>query len=85
MTHCKRWSKLGVIDVEGIACTIAGSLRIFSLDENDNGSLLVSVGVGNKVVVLVARAFWCTGRFSKGLVDCVLFAYVLMYLCVLNL
>ena len=63
-----------MIDVEGIACTSAGSRTIFSLDEDDNGSLLVSVDVGNQLVVLVARAFWCTGRFSKGLVDCVLFS-----------
>ena len=40
-------------------------LTIFSLDEDDKGSLLVSVNVGNKLVVLVARAFWCTGKFSK--------------------
>ena len=66
---------LGVIDIEGIACTSAGSRTIFSHDEDDNGSLPVSVDVGNKLVVLVARAFWCTGRFSTGLVDCVLFAW----------
>ena len=62
-----------MIDVEGIVCTSARSRTIFSLDKDDKGSLLVSVDVGNKVVVLVTRAFWCTGRFSKGLVDCVLF------------
>ena len=37
-----------MIDVEGIACTSAGSRTIFSLDEDDNGSLLVSVDVGNQ-------------------------------------
>ena len=52
-----------MIDVEGIACTSAGSRTIFSLDEDDNGFPLMSVDVGNKLVVLVARAFWCTGRF----------------------
>ena len=61
-----------MIDVEGIACTIAGSRTIFSLDEDDNRSPLVSVDASNKLVVLVAIAFWCTGRCSKGLVDCVL-------------
>ena len=65
-----------MIDVEGIACTSSGSRTIFSLDEDDNGFLLVSVDVGNKLVVLVARAFWCTGRFSKGLVNSVLFTMV---------
>ena len=62
-----------MIDVEGIACASAGSQTIFSLDEDGNGSLLVSFDIGNKIVVLVARAFWCTGRFSKELVDFLLF------------
>ena len=63
-----------MIDVEGIAYTSAGSRTIFSLDEDGNGSLLVSVDVDDKLVALVARALWCTGRFSKGLIDCVLFS-----------
>ena len=67
---------LGVIDAEGIACTSAGSRTQFSLDEDEDGLIQVSVDVGNKLVVIVSRAFWCTGRFSKGLVDCVLFNMV---------
>ena len=46
-----------MIDVEGIACTSARSQTIFSLDEDEEGSILVSIYVANERVVLVVRAF----------------------------
>ena len=64
---------LDVIYVEGIACKSAGLRIIFSLDDDDGGLILVSVDVGSELVVLVIIAFWCSGRISKVLVDCVLF------------
>ena len=55
-----------MIDVEGIACKSARSQTIFSLDEDEEESLLVSVDVGNKLVILVTRAFLCTDRLAKN-------------------
>ena len=45
------------MDVEGISCTSTWSWTIFSLDENDEGIVVTSVDVGNKVIVFVVRAF----------------------------
>ena len=58
-----------MIDVEGIARTSAGSQTVFSLGEDEEGSHPMSIDVGNELVVLNVRAFWCAGGFSKGLVD----------------
>ena len=66
---------LCLTDVEGIAFISAWSGTTFSVDEDDKGIILVSVDAGNELVVLVMRAFWCTGKFAR-FANCLLFDMV---------